>query len=415
MRLLAATSGSLRAERNFVRLWSGQTVSVFGSLLTHVAIPFVAIIELDASAGDIAVLRIAATVSAFFAGFIAGLIVDRLRRKSLMIGTDFVRAGVVILIPVAFLFDQLSMPLLVTVISVAGGLGVVFDVAYQSFLPSLVGRKHIVEANSKMTASSSVAEFFAFASGGWFVQLLTAPFALVIDALTFLVSAFFLKRIDADEVVASDRTEPPEVSSLFAGFRRVAADPRLRALAMVTICLSLAQSIFGVAFLLYVIEDLGFRPGLLGVIFGLGGVASLLGALRAAPVLLRYGIKNTLILGMLIIAGGQALIPLSPEFGVVAIVLLVLQQFTIDPAWTIAEIAGVSYRQDVTPEDWLGRVNAVFRVLEFGSLLVGTGIGAWVASVYGLHLALWFAVAAPLIAIPFLQRGFMPADQTSSA
>ena len=282
------------------------------------------------------------------------------------------------------------------------------------FLPGLVGREHIVEANSKMSASSSVAEFFAFASGGWFVQLLTAPFALVIDSLTFLVSAIVLRRIDAVEVAKADPIEGAAVSGSLAGFRCVAADSRLRALAMVTICLGLAQSIFGVVFLLYVVDELGFRPGLLGVIFGLGGFASLLGALRAAPVLMRFGIKQTLIVGLVIIALGQALIPLAPTYGLIAILLLVVQQFTIDPAWTIAEIAGVSYRQEVTPDVWLGKVNATFRVLEFGAVLVGTGAAAWVSSVYGLHFALWLAVAAPLAAIPFLQWGFPAAARESA-
>src|ERR671917_2449328 len=181
--------GALRRNANFVNLWGAATVSTFGSLVARTALPFTAILLLDASPTDIGVLRVAELLPGFLFSLIAGAWVDRLRRKPIMIATDVGRALLILTIPLAAFLGWLGLGHLYVVAALVSVLSVFFDVAYQSFLPSLVENDELVEANSKLSAAMSVAEASAFSSAGWLIQLLTAPIAMLVDALTFVASA----------------------------------------------------------------------------------------------------------------------------------------------------------------------------------------------------------------------------------
>jgi MFS family permease len=387
-------------HRDFKRLWAGQTVSMFGSMVSTIAIPFAAIIELDASPFNIAALRVAQVAPAFLVGLIAGAVADRMHRRPLMIGADVLRAVLLGLIPLAAVFDVLSIWLLVAVSAGLSVCSVMFDVAYQAYLPSLVGRGQLVEANSKLTASASVAESSAFAAGGWLVQLLTAPVAIFIDALTFLWSAVAIRTIEHVEV-AQARTGDEEhlLREAAAGVRRVVNDGGLLALAGSAAIFNLSTSVFGAVFLLFVTNELDFEPGSLGLIFAVGGVTSLIGAVLAERVIDGLGPPRAMAVMLLIVAIGKAVVPVSPEVSLLAVALLVANQLIVDPAWTVFEIAGVSTRQMITPDAWLGRVNGTFRVVEFGAVLLGALIGAWIGTEFGLREALWVAVAGTVVAV----------------
>jgi MFS family permease len=392
--------GGLWQHQDFRRLWAGQTVSMFGSMVSNIAIPFAAIIELDASPFDIAALRVAQVGPAFVVGLFAGAFADRVRRKPLMVASDLLRAALLLLVPLAALADSMSIWLLVAVSAGISVLTVMFDIAYQAYLPSLVGRDSLVEANSKMTATGSVAEFSAFSIGGWLVQLLTAPVAIFVDGLTFLWSALAIGRVEYLEE-SRERTEHDEhlLREAAAGVRRVVADSRLMALAGSTAMFSFSSSIFGAVFLLFVTNELEFAPGSLGLIFAVGGLTALLGAMLAGRAIDAMGPRRTMIVTLLIVAIGKTFVPISPEVSVVAVVLLVGQQLVVDPAWTVFEITGVSTRQTITPDSWLGRVNGTFRVVEFGAILLGTLIGAWIGSEFGLRTALWVSVAGAVVGV----------------
>jgi hypothetical protein len=174
---------------DFVRLWAAATVSTFGSLVTRTALPFAAILFLDATPVDLSLLVIAELGPGFVIGLVAGAWVDRLRRRPVLIAADLGRAALLMTIPIAALGDWLSLPQLLIVAAGGSLLTVIFDVAYLAYLPSLVRRQDILDANSKVTAAGAVAEAAAFSSGGWLVQWLTAPFAILVDAVTFLGSA----------------------------------------------------------------------------------------------------------------------------------------------------------------------------------------------------------------------------------
>ncbi len=387
-------------DHDFVRLWSASTVSVFGALITTTALPFTAILVLGASPSMLGLLHLAGLLPGFLLGLVAGAWIDRRRRRPVMIVADFARAACLLSIPVAALAGALTFAHLLAVAAVVSVLGVVFDVAWQAHLPTVVGRARLVEANSTVTAAWSVAEAASFSVGGWLVQALTAPIAVAVNAVTFVVSALFLRGLrtpERDPAAARDPGAP--VGSLFAeaaeGVRIVWADARLRALAGANLGMAVSFGTGGAAFLVFVNQDLGFDPGVLGLIFAIGGVTSFLGAILAGRMAF-LPVGPVMVACFVAAAVGSALAPLATTAGVVAVALLVAQQFVSDPAWTILDINAVSLRQAVTADEALGRVNATFRVSDVGGQMVGAVVGGFVGDAFGARWALWVGVAALL-------------------
>ncbi len=393
---------------DFVRLWSASTVSVFGSLITGTALPFAAILALEATPSQLGWLTIAELLPGFLLGLGAGAWIDRRRRRPVMIAADLGRAAILLLVPVAAVLGALSLPLLIAVAASLSVLTVAFDVAYQSYLPTLVRRDELVEGNSKLTAAASVAEAAAFGLGGWLVQVLTAPVAIAVDAATFVASAVFVRAIRAPEPHpdlqgADGETRPSIGVEIADGLKVVWRDRALRALVGSNAGLAFSFGVGGAAYLVYVSRELGFSPGVLGLIFGLGGVASLLGAL-AAGRLARYPIGPVMIACFVVAAVGQALVPLATSAGIVGAILLIAQQFVSDPAYTVYEINQVSLRQGMVPDALLGRVNATVRVSEVGAQIVGALVGGSVGDAFGPRAALLVGVGGLLLAALGLAR-----------
>src|SRR5215208_4877872 len=305
--------GALRRNANFVNLWGAATVSTFGSFVTGTALPFTAILLLDASPSDIGVLRIAELLPGFVLGLVAGAWVDRLRRKPIMIATDIGRALLIATVPLAAFQGWLGLGQLYAIAALVSVLSVFFDVAYQSFLPSLVKNEELIEANSKLSAAMSVAEASAFSSAGWLIQLLTAPVAMLIDALTFIASAGLVARIQEPEFQIDSSTvgsRPTIASDVVEGLRAVWREPILRGMVVAGLGQNLAFGLVGTVFLLYVNQEVGFDPGILGMIFAVGGVSSFLGAMIAGR-LPRFGIGAVMVASLLLAAIGEAFVPLA--------------------------------------------------------------------------------------------------------
>ena len=398
----------LWTDADFVRLWSASTVSVFGSLITRTALPFAAILALGATPSQVGWLSIAELLPGFLLGLGAGAWIDRRRRRPVMIGADLGRAAILLLVPVAALRGGLSLPLLIAVAASVSVLNVAFDVASQSYLPTLVRRDALVEANSKLTAAASVAEAASFGLGGWLVQILTAPVAIAVDAVTFVASALSVGAIRTPEPrpggEGSTEDARPSIGSEIAdGLRRIWENGALRALVGGNAGLAFSFGVGSAAYLVYVSRVLGFSPGILGLIFGLGGVASLIGAL-AASRLARFPIGPVMVACFVVAAVGQTFLPLATSAGPVGVILLVAQQFVSDPAYTVYEINQVSLRQGMVPDALLGRVNATFRVSEVGAQIVGALLGGYVGDVYGPRAALWVGIGGLLLATLWLFR-----------
>lgn len=387
---------------NFVRLWAAASISTFGSLITRTALPFTAILVLDAGALDLGFIRIAELVPGLLLGLVAGAWIDRVRRRPVMIGADLLRAVVLLTIPVAAFAGLLGLWQLVAVAAVTSVLSIFFDVAYQSYLPTLVSRGELVEGNSKLTAANAVAEVAAFSLGGWLVQLITAPLAVLVDAVTFLISAAFIGRIEAPEPAPTPPVAGTSLrTEIVDGLRVIAGNPTLRALAGSNALLSAGYGIGGTVFLLYVNQEIGFEAGLLGMVFAVGGLSALAGAV-AASRLAMLPIGPLMIATLLIWAGGQALVPLATTVSLLSIVLLVGQQLVTDSAATIYDINQVSLRQAITPDPLLGRVNASVRVLELGVTLAATVAAGLLGEIVGLRLLLVVEVVILVLAALWL-------------
>lgn len=394
-------------NRSFVRLWTGETISVFGSLVGRTALPFTAILVLDAGPLEIALLHAAELVPAFLTGPFVGVWVDRLRRRPIMIAADIGRFVLLVTIPLAHIFDALTMGQLYAVAFFVGILTISFDVAYLSYLPTIVNKDQLLEGNSKLAASTSVAEVGGFSLSGWLVQLVTGPVTILIDAISFLFSAAFVAAIKTPEPSPAPAEGRLGVREEFTeGVRFLVRDPVLRPLAAANVTLELAWALFGAVFLVFVTKDLGFKPGLLGMTFAVGGFSSLFGALLARRSALWFGLGPSMWGGLVLMGVSMLFIPLAQGATVLAAALLVAQQLVGDGGATVFEVNQVSLRQSVTPERMLGRVNAAIRLTSLGAMLVGSLIGGVMGETVGLRPTLIvgagavFAAALWIIASP---------------
>jgi Na+/melibiose symporter-like transporter len=377
--------GGVWQRPDFRALWAAQTVSVFGTLISRTAIPFAAIIDLDASPIDLAILGACEMAPAFLLGLFAGAWVDRLPRKPIMIAADVGRALLLFLVPLLALLDSLSMGLLYVVAIGISVLSVFFDVAYRSILPAILPADELLEGNSRLSASASVAEAGSFSLGGWLVQLFTAPGAVLIDALSFLWSASWLRRMEIDERVKTVEEREPILDEVRDGLHLVWRNRTLRSLAGYSLSFDLAFNMFGAVFLLFVVDTLGFQPGVLGVIFAMGGVASVAGAALAGRITAALGFRQTIILMTVVMAIGQGGVVLATGVTAFAVLLLVVQQFLVDAPYTIVDVNAATIRQLSASEQWQGRINATFRVIAFGGSLVGTLLGGVIGEWIGLR------------------------------
>jgi MFS family permease len=384
--------GSLWQQRDFLKLWSGQTVSVFGSNITREGLPYAAILVLGATPVEMGLLVAARALPILLVGLIAGVWVDRLRRRPVMIVTDVGRAVLIGSIPVAALFGLLSMVQLYVVTLLAGLLTVFFDVANQAYLPSLVEREHVLEANSKLGASASIAEIGGPPLTGLLVQVISAPFAIALDAVSFLVSALLVRRIQHRE----EPPPPPEQRQkiwleIKEGLRLVLQQPILRALMWYTIIFYFFVSFFSAFYVLYALNELKMEPGLVGLLIGLGGIGAMVGAVMAGRVARRFGLGKTLLWSMGIYSLLQLAIPLAGGSLAIVIGCYATAQLFGDTALTIFFINEVSLRQTIIPDRLLGRANASIQFLIGAVMLVGPLVAGPAGYLLGLRLTLFIA------------------------
>ncbi len=403
---------------DFIKLWTAQTVSVFGSTITREALPLVAILTLAATPAQVGVLSALGMVPALLLGLPAGVWVDRLRRQPILIAADLGRAIILVSIPVAALLGVLSLPQLYLVAVLAGILTLFFNVGDNSYLPTVVKRENLVEANSKLGVTDSLSEIIAPAVTGSLVQLISAPLTILIDALSYLISAFFLGLIRTPEAAPRPSGQPQNlVQDILAGLRLVGGDAILRALAASSGAFAFFGGFIGALYALYTIRVLGLTPAALGLLVSTGGVGALLGAAMAGRLARRYGLGRTLIGSFFLMGLTALLIPLAAGRQR-PMAILAVGQLVGDTALAIYMINAVSLRQTVTPDHVLGRMNASFEFLVTGigplglltGGLLGQTVGIWptllIAAVGELTGCLWmvFSPVRDLETYPHLER-----------
>jgi MFS family permease len=392
---------SLWRNGAFVRVWSAATISIFGSLVTRVALPFVAIVNLQADSVGVALVRSMELIAGLAVGLVAGAWVDRLRRRPVMIWSDLGRAALLGLIPLAAFGGWLSLPLLLLVTLLTAVLTTFFDTADNAFLPTIVPRADLVRANGALAASGSVSEFAAFGSAGFLVQILTAPVAILVDAFSFIASALLLGSIRTKETPPPDRSErEPVLREIALGLRLVLRQPILRALTLASMASHAMWGVFGALWYLFAIQDLGLDAAAIGVVAAVGGVSSLFGALLTTRLTGRFGVGRVLLVAMLVGMLGSYFIPLAPVAApLMAMIFLIGQQLVTDPAMTAFDITDTSLRQSIVHDRQLGRVNATVRVAVLIAQLAVTLAAGFLALSLGIRTMLFIGPTIGLLGV----------------
>jgi len=298
-------------HQDFLKLWGAQTTSIFGTQLASLAYSLTAVLTLQATPVQIGLLNAVASASAALVGLFAGVIVDRVRRRPLLIGADLGRGLLAATIPVAYALGVLHIGHLYLVRFLFGALSILSEVAHMAFLPSLVEREQLLEGNSKLSATESVASIAGPSLSGVLVQLLTAPIAILIDVVSFIISACFIWLIRTPEPELRPTVERRSVwSEIREGLDVVFGNPILRPMSQGIALHFLFMLVISTIFILYAVRELHIEPLLLGIVLAAFGPGFLLGALSAGRVARRYGVGRAMIGAALLNAFAVSLIPL---------------------------------------------------------------------------------------------------------
>ena len=399
-------SESLWRNTDFRKLWAGQTVSELGSVVTRTAIPLVALIVLGAGPLQFALLIVAASLAVLLVGLFAGAWVDRLRRRPILIWADVIRAVLLFSIPAAYIGGFLRIEQLYLVVFLEGCLGALFDAAYPAYVPSLIGVDRVVEGNSKLATSSSLAEIGGPGLAGGLVQAIGAPLAILVDAISFAVSAVSLILIRGREPSRPPRPSGTPIRlEILEGLRLIQRHSVLLPLMLRSVFAHVAGSFYGVLYTIYLIHELHLSPLLLGIVVSAGGVGSLIGSLFASRAISRFGFGPALIWTA---TGASIIGVLTPLAGgplVLATTMVFLPQLIGDGLQTIEGVAELSLIQGVIPDRILGRVNANLEVFSHGiayplGALLAAGLAGWVGVRGGIAIG-WAGMAVSILLLVF--------------
>ncbi|HUQ03313.1 MAG TPA: MFS transporter [Kofleriaceae bacterium] len=391
-------------HRDFRRLWGAMAISAIGSRITRTALPVIAVGALAASATEAALIGALAWGPGALVGLFAGGWIDRRSKRTLLVGADVVRLALVLTVPIAWWTGALT---LVHVGMVAAGVGAassLFQITDNTYLPEVVGRDDLVDANATIEATDSIAEISGPAAAGVLIRAIGAPLAVVVDAATYAWSALLLLTIrpSAPAVVESAASKPSVLDDLRTGMRALWRDEVVRRLALAEAVSLASLGFFLGLYMVFVLRDLALSEATVGVIIGFGGVGALGGAL-IAPRLAARDTRTTLVTLSFLAHLGALFIPAARGNTVVIVALLVAHQLLGDGARTAYEVLSVSLRQRRLPAEVLGRANGAFHAIMTTSLLVGALASAGLAGVLTTRTVLWLGLGAGLFApLPLL-------------
>lgn len=412
---------SLVHHADFRRLWTGDALGQLGAELTFFAIPVFAVQSLHATEWEMGVLN-AAEFAAFLAiGLPAGAWVDRMRKRHVLVATDLVRAAVLAVVVVAALTGAASVPLLVGAALVIGVCRLFFDVAHQSYVPGLVGLEHVVEGNSKLQATASVAQTVGPALGGVALRVISAPILLAVTVLTYALSAGWVSRIRQVEEKPDKSARRGLWVEVREGLEFVVRQPLLRRMVACTAISNFAGNVGFAVFTIFVLRTLGLTEAVLGLVVSAGAVGGLLGALVAERVTRFVGEGRVIPLTAFLFAPAYAAIPLAGTLAAPPAVVLVAGMALSSFIIVVYNIAQVSFRQRLCPPPLLGRMNASVRFVVWGVVPLGSLLGGWLGSSFGVRPTLWVAVAGtvlaalPVVLSPLLRMRDLPTPDHAAA
>lgn len=402
------TSESLWRNRAFTRLWIAHVTSGAGTAITNVALPLAAVLVLGATPTQMGLLAAAGSLPNLLFGLVAGVWVDRVRRKPFLIWADIGRSLLLVTIPVAAWLGQLSFLQIWLVTFGAGTLTVFFQIAAISVLPALVEKRQLVEANSKLSTSDAVIAIAGPAAAGGLVQLFSAPRAILVDAFSYLLSALALGGVAEEEpkhTAQSDREDAQEpvnrVRAAVASIGREVGEgvfellrtPLLRALTVTSSLGMLAGSISAAVQMLFLVDQLDFTPSVIGIVAAFGGAGSLLGAVLAGKSSRLLQAGKTLVVGKLLWIAGTLLLAGADLIGY-EVAAAAASRALVGLGSTIYFVNQISLRQAITSVRLLGRVTAARRFVLFGVATVGAFIGGALGEAFGLRATLLVGSAA---------------------
>jgi MFS family permease len=399
----AISTGRYRPARlgaDFARFWTAQGASAVGGQISELAVPLLAVLVLHASASEVGLLGAARWVPFLVLALPLGVLVDRCRRRPILIASDFARAVLTVGVVVLAFSGALTLPVLVLLVCLLGAFTVSFEVGYQSFLPTVVGREHLERANGRLQATASAAEVGGPGLGGFLIQALSAPWALLAHAVTYLVSAFSLLGIAATE-------RPPEPSGRSAlrdlgdGLRFVGRDRYLVSLVGFAGIYNLFAQWVMVLFTVHAVRELSLTAGQLGLVFSLGAIGAVLGAAAAPSSVRRFGGGPVMVACAAAECVALAALPVADASWPVPVLIAVLVAvFAVNGAGTsLSSVVALTLRQLRTPDHLLGRVNATMRWLSYGVIAIGAALGGIVGESVGTRAGVALGCAGTLLTV----------------
>ena len=399
------SNGSLWRDRNFLTFWTGQAFGQFGAQITELAIPVLAVLVLNATEFEVGVLT-AANVAAFLVvGLPAGAWIDRMRKRHVMIWADAVRALALGIVPVLWLTGTLQIWHLVVVALIMGIATVFFDVSNQSLVPSLVRPAQIAEANGKLQSTEQLAHLTGPAVGGWLIGIIAAPLAIVVTVGTYLVSfvAMLFTRDDEKPRAVEDRA--PILHEIWEGLRFVFTERLLRRIVATTGTSNFFNTISMTMLPIFILRELGLNPASMGVIFSLGAVGGLLGAMATSHIVRWIGEARAIPVSAIGFSVIAVFLPVAAMVPSIAFPLLVAQGFVVSFTVLLYNITQVTFRQRITPPRLLGRMNASVRFVVWGVMpiaaLLSGALGTWL----GVVPTMWIGAIGQLVSALFVIIG----------
>ncbi|MBB2746619.1 UNVERIFIED_ORG: MFS family permease [Microbispora rosea subsp. rosea] len=405
-----AAPKSLWRVRDFRRYAGADAISKFGSEVSLVALPLTAALTLHASPFQVGLLTAAEMVAFLLVGLPAGAWVDRMRRRPVLVAADVVRALALLSIPAAAVPGVLGLPQLYAVALVNGLCTVFFDVAHQSYLPSIVGREDLARGHGTLAANQSLARLAGPGIGGWLVQALTAPIAVVADALSYAGSALLLLGVRADEKPGGRDVRGggrlwPEIAE---GLLFVAGQPVLRRVAAVGALMMLSFGLWSATVPLYLVREVGTSPGTYGMLLSAGAVGGVAGAWLAPRVAARLGTGRAMYAAAW--AATVCTAPLALTAAGPRLLILPVALAASGVATTVFSVAQGAYRQSICPPHLLGRLSATMRFLMWGPMPLGGLLAGTLGQLAGVRVAFWAACGAytlahlPVLLAPWIRE-----------
>lgn len=391
----------VRGEPEFRKLWAGDLISKFGTGITRLALPLTAAVMLGASPVDMGILTAAGTLPNLLIGLPAGVVVDRLPRRLILVVADVGRAFLLVSIPIAALLGMLGLEQLYMVAFLEAALDIFFDLAAISFVPVVLSRKLLIEGNTLLTINGQIAKVAGPSLGGILIQALTAPVAIVLDALSYLASAACTAAVQVSEAPLVRRAICGGWwKDLAEGLRLVWRDPVLRSIAGASILGQLAGAVQGPLLILYLARELGLSPTALGGILAVSGVAAVPGSLLARPIARKLGEGPATATGTLFVSLGMLLMPFANGPQPMVVGILASGQILAGIGIPIYAINQLTVRQAAVPDHLQGRANATRRFLMFGATPLSAIVSGCLGQAVGLRPTL--LVAASLMGLALL-------------